>query len=62
MNTPENSPIDVAYEAAVVAVLNACPDSTEEEAEKVIDSIANLIFTTMRAYLEEKLHESASSH
>jgi hypothetical protein len=55
------TPLEDAYSEAVVAVLNACPQATEDEAEAVVDSLTKLIFTTMRTYLEEeKKHEPAS--
>lgn len=56
------SPIMEARNRALVAVLNACPDATEEDAEEVINSIATLIFTTMNTYIEEKQNESNASH
>ncbi len=44
-----NLPLDIeqAFEKAVVAILNAT-DCTEEEAEALIDAMADLIFTTMK--------------
>lgn len=62
MNLPDRPAINHAYEAAVVALLNACPDATEEQAEAVVDAFANLIFTTMRTYVEEENHVAADSH
>ncbi len=61
MTTPNIEQLEEAYADAVVAVLNACPQSTEDEAEAVVDSITKLVFATMRMYLEEeKKHEPAS--
>lgn len=62
MNLPNLPALEKAYETAVVCLLNACPDCTEEEAEAVIDSFTQLVFATMQAYLEEKIHEPAASH
>ncbi len=62
MNLPNRQTIREAYEKAVVALLNACPDATEDEAEAVVDAFADLIFTTMRTYIEEEANESAASH
>ena len=51
MNLPPA--IEQAYEQAVVAILNAT-DCTEEEAETLIDAIADLIFTTMTQLIKEE--------
>jgi len=60
---PDHPALNVAYEAAVVAVLNACPESTEEQAEAVVDAMAELIFTTMRTYIEEEAkHDATHNH
>lgn len=63
MNLPDHPAINAAYETAVVAFLNACPTAEEEEAEAFIDAMAQLIFTTMRTYVEEEQkHERADNH
>ena len=57
-----NLPLDIeqAFEKAVVAILNAT-DCTEEEAEALIDAMADLIFTTIkRIIIEEK--KNATDH
>jgi len=50
----DNPVINLAYEQAVVAILNACPQATEQQAEAAIDAIAELIFTTIDQYMEHK--------
>ncbi len=62
MNLPDHPAIRAAYEAAVVALLNTAnaPKRTEfaqEQAESFVDAMANLIFTTMKTYVEEERHE-----
>ena len=47
---------------AVVAVLNACHDSTEEEAEEMINSIVNLVFEAMKFYLDEEMNDELNHH
>jgi hypothetical protein len=54
MNLPDRPSIRAAYEAAVVALLNAHPDTTEEQAEAFVDAMAQLIFTTMQTYIQEE--------
>lgn len=62
MNLPDRPAINAAYEAAVVAFLNACPTAEEHEAEEFVDALATLIFTTMKTYVEEAEHEPAHNH
>ncbi len=52
MNPTNHPAVWHARERAVVAVLNAT-DCTEDEAEEVIDSMADLIFITIQTYLKE---------
>jgi len=54
VNLPERPAIRPAYETAVVALLNASPDTTEEQAEAFVDAMAQLIFTTMYTYIQEE--------
>ena len=54
MNLPERPAIRQAYETAVVALLNAHPTTTEEQAEAFVDAMAQLIFTTMYTYIQEE--------
>ncbi len=61
MNLPDHPAIWHAYERAVVAMLNAT-DCTEDEAEKFIDSMADLIFTTMQTYLKEEEKNEPHNH
>lgn len=62
MNLTDRPAINAAYEAAVVAFLNACPTAEEHEAEEFVDAMAQLIFTTMRTYVEETQHDSVDHH
>jgi len=57
-----NLPLDIeqAFEKAVVAILNAT-DCTEEEAEALIDAMADLIFTTMKQIIIEE-NKNATDH
>jgi hypothetical protein len=58
MNLPDRPAIRAAYEAAVVAFLNACPMAEENEAEDFVDAMAALIFTTMKTYVEDTENDS----
>jgi len=60
MNLPDRPAIRHAYECAVVAILNAT-DCTEEEAEALIDAMADLIFTTMKRIIIEE-NKNATDH
>lgn len=53
--------VEAAYQSAVVALLNACPGATEEQAETVVEAFSALVFTTMQAIVEEQ-NDSAVSH
>ncbi len=57
-----NLPLDIeqAFEKAVVAILNAT-DCTEEEAEALIDAMADLIFTTIKRIIIEE-NKNATDH
>lgn len=57
--TPE---VEVAYEQAVVAVLNAIPGVSEDEAEHMVDAITNLVITTINAELQKELHNEPADH
>jgi creatinine amidohydrolase/Fe(II)-dependent formamide hydrolase-like protein len=59
MNLPPA--IEQAYEQAVVAILNAT-DCTEEEAEALIDAMADLIFTTMKQLIKEEDQNATDNH
>jgi 2-methylisocitrate lyase-like PEP mutase family enzyme len=67
MNLPDRPAIRAAYEAAVVALLNTThapkrTETAEERAEAFVDAMADLIFTTMKTYLEEEEHERIDHH
>lgn len=43
--------IEEAHARAVVALLNAMPNASEEEAEEVVESFTALILYTLQAFL-----------
>lgn len=47
---------------AVVSVLNANRDATEEEAEEMINAIVNLVFEAMKFYLDEEMNDELNKH
>jgi succinate dehydrogenase flavin-adding protein (antitoxin of CptAB toxin-antitoxin module) len=47
---------------AIVAVLNANRDSTEEEAEEMVNAIVNLVFEAMKFYLDEEMNDELTNH
>ena len=61
MNLPDRPAIRHAYERAVVVLLNAT-NATEEEAEVFVDAMADLIFTTMKQYIEEEEQNATHNH
>lgn len=62
MKLPNNLKVNAAFEAAVVALLNSCPEAEEHEAEEFVEAMAKLIFTTMQTYIEEEHHVTADHH
>ena len=54
--------IEAARNRAVVAVLNAIPQSIESEAEEIVNSLVDLIFETMKQYLDEEIYDELSHH
>ena len=54
--------IEAARNRAVVAVLNAIPQSIESEAEEIVNSLVDLIFETMEQYLDEEIYDELSHH
>ncbi len=61
MNLQGRLDIQQAYDAFVVAMLNAT-DCTEQQAEAFVDAMANLIFTTMQTYLTEREPNGTNHH
>lgn len=49
------------FDQAVVAILNACPDADEEQAEDMLEAITFFVFSALKNYIEEQ-DESARSH
>lgn len=54
--------IEAARDRAVVAVLNAIPQSIESEAEEIVNSLVDLIFETMKQYLDEEMYDELGHH
>ncbi len=61
MNLQGRPDMQQAYEAAVVAMLNAT-DCTEPQAEAFVEAMAHLIFTTMQTYLTEREPNEPHNH
>lgn len=61
MNLQGRPDIERAYDAAVVAMLNAT-GCTEQQAEAFVEAMANLIFTTMQTYLTERDPNGINHH
>lgn len=67
MNLPDHPAIRAAYQAAVIELLNTinAPKRTanaQDQAEAFVDAMANLIFTTIKTYIEEESHERTNHH
>jgi hypothetical protein len=64
MSYVENVPDELIEhkDRAIVAVLNANRDATEEEAEEMINSIVNLVFEAMKFYLDEEMNDELNKH
>lgn len=54
--------IEAARDRAVVAVLNAIPQSIESEAEEIVNSLVDLVFETMKQYLDEEMYAELDHH
>jgi hypothetical protein len=54
--------VEAAYEQAFIAVLNAIPGIREEEADHLVDSLTNLVITTINAELQKELHNEPADH
>ena len=61
MNLQGRPDMQQAYEAAVVAMLNAT-DCTLPQAEAFVEAMAELIFTTMQTYLTERDQNGTDHH
>lgn len=53
--------VEAAYEQAIVAVLNAVPGISEDEADHLLDSLTNLVITTI-VELQKELHNEPTDH
>lgn len=54
--------VEAAYEQAIVAVLNAIPGISEDEADHMVDAITTLVITTINAELQKELHNEPADH
>lgn len=54
--------LEAARDKAVVAVLNAVPQSIENEAEQMVEAIVTLVFETLKQYLNEEMYVELSHH
>ena len=59
MTSPE---VEAAYEQALVAIMNALPYITEDEADHLLDSLTNLVIITINAELQKELHNEPNDH
>lgn len=55
----ELTKLESAHARAVVALLNAMPATTEEQAEEVVESFTALILYTIEAFLPEGEKDAA---
>lgn len=54
--------LEAARDKAIVAVLNAVPQSREDEAEELVESIVSLVFETLKQYLNEEMYVELNHH
>lgn len=54
--------LEAAKDKAIVAVLNAVPQSREDEAEEMVESIVSLVFETLKQYLNEEMYVELNHH
>lgn len=54
--------VEVAYEQAVVAVMNAIPGVKDDKAEAMVEAITSLVITTINAELQKELHNEPADH
>jgi len=53
--------LDVAYEEAVVAVLNAVP-CDQDQAEAVVETLVNLVLATFQSAFKDNIHANRHHH
>jgi hypothetical protein len=53
--------LDVAYEQAVVAVLNAVP-CDQDQAEAVVETLVNLVLATFNSAFKDNIHANSHHH
>ena len=54
--------VEAAYEQALVAIMNAIPYITEDEADHLVDSLTTLVITTINAEMQKELHNEPADH
>jgi hypothetical protein len=54
--------VEAAYEQALVAIMNAIPGVSEDEADHMVDAITTLVITTINAELQKELHNEPADH
>lgn len=54
--------IEEAHARAVVSLLNAVPQCTEEQAEEVVEAFTALILYTLQAFLPTPGDDDATNH
>jgi len=52
--------VDHAFDLAVAALLKACPQATDPQAEAVVEAFSSLVFVTLQSILEEQNDGSVS--
>lgn len=52
--------LETARDKAVVAVMNALPESMEDRAEEMVEAIVGLVFETLKQYLNEEIYDELS--
>ena len=54
--------LEDAHSRAVVSLLNAIPQCSEEQAEEVVESFTALILYTLQAFLPSQGDDDATNH
>ena len=52
--------LETARDKAIVAVMNALPESMEDRAEEMVEAIVGLVFETLKQYLNEEIYDELS--
>jgi hypothetical protein len=54
--------LEEPHDRAVVAFLNAVPNSREHEAEEFVNSLVSLVFATMQQFLNQEMDDEQSNN